>query len=147
MRKSMRTPTTHENFSREEIVIRSSERSFAIVIAGALGLLMLLNWWHDGRGWPWLGGVAVLFFAAGYICPAVLKPLNWLWFKFGLLLHSIVNHIVMALLFYAAVWPTGLIMRALGKDPLRLRREPERSSYWIARQPPGPEPETMKDQF
>jgi hypothetical protein len=143
----MRAQTTHEDFSREEIAIRGSERSFGIVIAVALGLLTLLNWWHDGRAWPWLAGVAVVFFAASYLCPAALKPLNWLWFKFGLLLHSVVSPIVMGLLFYAAVWPTGLVMRALGKDLLRLRREPERSSYWIARQPPGPEPETMKDQF
>lgn len=143
----MKTQTTHESFSREEDVKRSSERSFGVVIGAALGVFTLLNWWHDGNRWPWLGGAAVLFFAAGYICPGVLKPLNWLWFKFGLLLHSVVNPIVMGLLFYAAVWPTGLAMRALGKDLLRLRPEPERSSYWIARHPPGPEPETMKDQF
>jgi hypothetical protein len=142
----MRTETTHESFSREEDVKRGSERSFGIVIGAALGVFTLLNWWHDGNHWPWLAGAAVLFFAAGFICPAVLKPLNWLWFKFGLLLHSVVNPIVMGLLFYATVWPTGLVVRALGKDLLRLRREPERSSYWIAR-PPGPEPETMKDQF
>jgi len=143
----MRTQTTHESFSREENVVRSSERSFGVVIAAALGVLTVLNWWHDGRGWPWLAGVAVLFFAAGCFCPAVLRPLNWLWFKFGMLLHAVINPIVMGLLFYAAVWPTGLVMRALGKDLLRLRREPERGSYWIARHPPGPEPETMKDQF
>ena len=91
--------------------------------------------------------MGVLFFAAGYFCPSALRPLNWLWFNFGLLLHSVVNPIVMGLLFYATVWPTGIVMRALGKDLLRLRREPEGTSYWIPRQPPGPEPTTMKDQF
>jgi hypothetical protein len=35
----------------------------------------------------------------------------------------------------------------LGKDLLRLKREPGADSYWIVRQPPGPAPETMKDQF
>src|SRR5262249_60372518 len=110
--------TTHESFSREENVARSSERSFGNVIAAALGVLTVLNWWHDGRGWPWLAGGAVLFFAAGYFCPAVLKPLNWLWFKFGMLLHAVVNPIVMGLLFYAAGCPTGLVMRAWGTDLL-----------------------------
>jgi hypothetical protein len=145
--KSMGTQTTHESFSREETVVRGSERSFGVVIAAALGVLALFNWWHDGKIWPWLAGISVLFIVTGYFCPAALRPLNWLWFKFGLLLHSVVNPIVMGLLFYAAVWPTGLVMRAFGKDLLRLKREPECSSYWIARQPPGPEPETMKDQF
>jgi hypothetical protein len=38
-------------------------------------------------------------------------------------------------------------MRAIGKDLLRLKQEPEAESYWIVRAPPGPAPETMKDQF
>lgn len=143
----MSTHTTHESFSREETVVRGSERSFGIVVAVALGLFALLNWWHGGKAWPWLAAIALVFSTAGIFCPAALRPLNWLWFRFGLLLHSVVSPIVMGLLFYAAVWPTGVIMRTLGKDLLRLKREPQCSSYWIARQPPGPEPETMKDQF
>ena len=54
---------------------------------------------------------------------------------------------MLGLLFFATVTPMGLAMRALGKDPLRLRFEPELKSYWIERQPPGPAPETMKNQF
>jgi len=45
------------------------------------------------------------------------------------------------------VLPTGLVMRAMGKDLLRLKREPDAASYWIVRAPPGPAPESMKDQF
>ena len=77
----------------------------------------------------------------------LLNPLKRAWLALGMLLHRVVNPIVMALLFYGTVLPTGLVMRALGKDLLRLRRQPEADSYWIVRQPPGPAPETMKDQF
>jgi hypothetical protein len=35
----------------------------------------------------------------------------------------------------------------MSKDMLRLKREPAAETYWIARAPPGPAPETMKDQF
>jgi hypothetical protein len=52
----------------------------------------------------------------------------------------------MGLLFFGTIWPTGLVMRLRGRDLLRLEREPASNSYWIAR-PPGPQPETMKDQF
>lgn len=41
--------------------------------------------------------------------------------------------IVMAILFYAVVTPIGLVMRLTGRDPLRLRLEPEASSYWRTR--------------
>ena len=139
--------STHESLTREEQAAPRSELSFAIVMAVALALLGGINWLHDGRVWPWFGGIAALFVVAGYFCPAALKPLNWLWFKFGLLLHTVVNPIVMGLVFYGAVLPTGLLMRAMGKDLLRLKFEPERDSYWIVRQPPGPAPESMKDQF
>jgi len=139
--------TTHEVFSREENIVAGSDRSFGFVMAGAFAIVSLLNGWHDGRIWPWTAGVAALFLAAGLLRPAVLNPLNRVWLKFGLLLHKVVNPLIMGLLFFGTVLPTGLVMRALGKDLLRLKRQPDADSYWIVRQPPGPSPETMKDQF
>jgi hypothetical protein len=139
--------STHENFSRAETVSGGSDRSFGIVMTAAFAVMSLLNWWHDGHSWRWTGGIAVLFFAAALLYPAVLKPLNQLWLKFGLLLHKVVNPIVMAFVFFGAVLPTGLVVRGLGKDLLRLKRQPDADSYWIERRPPGPAPKSMKDQF
>jgi hypothetical protein len=110
-------------------------------------LLALINVWHAGRVWPWTGTVATFFLVFAFVRPAALRPLNWLWFKFGLLLHKVVNPIVMAVVFFGAVVPTGLVLRLLGKDPLRLERQPDANSYWIERRPRGPAPESMKDQF
>ena len=141
------TQSTHESFSRDEVVVAGSDRSFGIVMAAAFAVLTLLNGWHDGRVWPWTGGFAALFLATALLYPTALNPLNRMWLKFGLLLHKVVNPIVMGFLFYGTILPTGLVMRALGKDPLRLQRQPDADSYWIVRQPPGPAPETMKDQF
>jgi hypothetical protein len=139
--------SSHEVFSRDEKVVPGSDRSFGLVMAGALAALTSLNAWHSGRLWPWTGGLAALLMAAALLRPALLHPLNLLWLKFGLLLHRVVNPVVMALIFYGTVLPTGLVMRMMGKDPLRLERQPGADSYWIARKPPGPSPETMRDQF
>jgi hypothetical protein len=141
------TQSTHEVFSRDEKIVVGSDRSFGIVMALAFAAVSLLNAWHAGRLWPWTGGLAALLLAAGWLRPAVLHPLNLIWLRFGLLLHRVVNPIVMALLFYGTVLPTGIVMRMMGRDLLRLKREPDADSYWIVRQPPGPSPETMKDQF
>jgi hypothetical protein len=84
--------------------------------------------------------VAGLFLGVALFYPAALTPLNRLWLKFGLLLHKVVNPIVMALVFFGTVLPMGLAMRALGKDPLRLKRQPNENSYWIERRPAGPRP-------
>jgi hypothetical protein len=145
--RSKAEQSTHEVFSREEKIVAGSDRSFGFVMAGALAVVSLVNVWHMGRVWPWTGGLAALFLAAALLAPAMLHPLNLLWLKFGLLLHRVVNPVLMALIFYGTVLPTGMVARLMGKDLLRLKRQLDADSYWIPRTPPGPAPETMKDQF
>ena len=138
---------THENYARNEANIPGSSRSFGFVMSAAFALLALYNLWHDGRSWPWTAALAALFLVSAWLFPGALRPLNWIWFKFGLLLHRLISPVILALMFYCVIVPIGLMARALGKDAMRLKREPKLGSYWIVRQPPGPAPETMKDQF
>jgi len=53
----------------------------------------------------------------------------------------------MGLVFFLAVTPTALILRMMGKDPLRRKIDRTASSYWIDREPPGPAPDSMTNQF
>lgn len=140
------TQSTHEDFSRDEVSSPGSDRNFGLVMAGACALLSGLNGWHHGRVWPWTATLAVAFLIAALWRPATLHPLNVVWTKLGLLLHKIVNPVVMGLLFFGTIWPTGFVMRMLGKDLLRLKRQSTLDTYWIARSP-GPKPDTMRDQF
>jgi hypothetical protein len=138
--------STHESFTREEAALPGSDRTFGLVMAAALSAVSLLNGWHIGRLWPWTSAAAVLFLLAAWLKPSALHPLNLVWLKLGLILHRVVNPVVMGLLFYGTIYPTGLAMRMRGRDLLRLKRDRSADSYWIARTP-GPAPETMKDQF
>src|SRR5262245_14005177 len=115
---------THESFTRDDHSAPGAERSFGIVMAAAFALLALLNYWYDGQVWPWLGAIAAAFLATACVWPSALRPLNRAWFKFGMLLHAIINPIVMGLVFFVAVWPTAVVMRLLRKDLLRLKPEP-----------------------
>jgi Saxitoxin biosynthesis operon protein SxtJ len=139
--------TTHESFVRDENIATGSDRSFGFVMAAVFAAVSALNAWHSGRLWPWTATLSAVFFAAGIVRPAALHRLNLLWLKFGLLLSRIVSPIVMALLFFGTVLPTGIVMRMMGKDLLRLKRQAATDSYWIVRSPPGPSPESMRDQF
>src|SRR5262245_35779910 len=95
----------------------------------------------------WALVLAAVFAFLAQMWTAALAPLNKLWTKLGVLLYRVVSPLVLGLLFYATVTPIALLMRVLGKDPLRLRRDPDVASYWIVRTPPGPAPKSMKNQF
>ncbi len=137
----------HEDFQRHDVADGGSDRSFGVVFAVVAGSVAMLPLW-DGRvpRW-WALGAAAVFLVLAIAAPRALRPLNRLWHRFGLLLARFMNPLVLGLLFYFVITPIGLIMRMAGKDPLRLRRQPKSDSYWIERAPPGPAPETMKNQF
>ncbi len=94
-----------------------------------------------------LGGAGALLLLFGLLVPAVLAPLNKAWTKLDLLLFKVVKPIVLGLIFLVTIVPIDLALRALGKDPLRLGFDPKARSYWIEREPPGPEPVSMPLQF
>jgi hypothetical protein len=137
----------HENLIRPDEVVGSSDRSFGVTMAGVGSLIGAIKLWHgQDSAWWWLAAAAIFLGSALLYSPA-LAPLNRLWRRFGLVSYKVINPIVMALIFFIAVLPTGLVMRALGKDLLRLKRDTKAASYWIAREPSGPRSETMKHQF
>ena len=135
--------TIHEAYVPEEVE-GGSDRAFGLTVGGilaAIGLYrLLLGASGAGSVTITLTAIGAALIGAALVAPAVLAPLNGLLFK-------IVNPVVMLLIFAVSVVPVGLWLRLRGRDPLRLKRDPNASSYWIERQPPGPEPATMRQQF
>jgi ABC-type phosphate transport system permease subunit len=139
----------HENLARDEEIKTGSERKFGLVFFVFFALVGIAPLWHRAGGAMrvWALILAAIFLVLSLFWTVPLKPLNRGWLKFGLLLHAIINPVVMALMFYVVVTPFGIGMRIFGKKPLGLRRQPEATTYWVLRDPPGPAPETMKNQF
>jgi hypothetical protein len=137
----------YENFNREDAVQSSSNRTFGLVLGlffAVICVLPLLRG-HAVRWWPLpLSG---FFLIAAVSAPAILTPLNRVWTGVGMLLHKITNPIILGVLFYGVFAPFGAVLRLLGKDLLRLKQVPGAGSYWIMRQPPGPAPESLSNQF
>tara|TARA_Y100001934_G_scaffold283311_2_gene402089 strand:- start:3669 stop:4121 length:453 start_codon:yes stop_codon:yes gene_type:complete len=144
---------THESFSRDQTVKAPSERSFGIVFTVVFSIVGLIGLWplfsdKPVRLWAWCAfAIAAAFLISAFLFPKILAPLNRAWMRFGLLLHKIINPLIMGLIFFVAVTPTALIMRALGNDPLQRKMDEDTDSYWIDRDPPGPDPDTMPHQF
>ena len=127
-----------------------SERSFGLLFGAVFALLAGYGWLF--KGWPLavvlsLVAVALAFVLLGFVAPRVLRPLNWLWFQLGQLLGKIVSPIVLGAIFFLMLTPVSLVTRLFGRDELRLKRKASQTSYWLDRVPPGPEPESFKNQF
>lgn len=124
-----------------------SNRSFGLVffvVFLLIGLYPLIGG-NGVRLWSLIIAGVFLFFS--FVFSEVLRPLNTLWFKFGMLLAKIVNPIVMFVIYVLTIVPFGLGARLFGKDLLRIKLDKDRDSYWEEREPPGPEPESLKNQF
>ena len=131
--------------NKSHIAVKNgTERNFGLVIGGVFIIIALFPLIGSGpiRAWALVPGIVLIVLAI--LKPSILRLPNLLWFKFGLFLGAIVAPIVMALVFFLVVTPTGIIMRLLGKDLLRKKIDPDTSSYWISRETP---PGTMKNQF
>jgi hypothetical protein len=139
--------SAHEDFTRTEPVRGSSDRSFGLIVGGvlaAIGLMPLVK--GQAVRWPAAGVGAILVLLA-LISPTLLHRPNLLWMRLGLLLNRFMSPIVIGAMFYLGFTPMGILLRLLGKDPLRLRLDRDAASYWIERAPPGPAPDSMARQF
>ena len=117
--------------SRNAEIKMGSERSFGLVFAAVFLIISLFPLLGSGGVRWWSLAIAGVFLVAGLTFPDVLRPLNKLWFRFGLLLNKIVSPIVMGILFFLTVTPVGLLKRIGDADLLRQKFDPNAASYWI----------------
>ena len=83
------------------------------------------HWQEIEIGWAVAGVISI----AGLVYPPIIRPVF-----VGLILLTypigwVVSHLLLGLIFYGVVTPTGLILRALGSDSLGLR-SPSGESMW-----------------
>tara|TARA_Y100000816_G_C25929181_1_gene484535 strand:+ start:436 stop:819 length:384 start_codon:yes stop_codon:yes gene_type:complete len=106
-----------------------SNRSFGIIFFIVFLIIALWPILNSENIRVWSLIISIIFFLLGIFNSKLLTPLNKLWMKFGLLLGKVVSPVVMAVIYFGVVTPTGLIMRILGKDILKLKKN-NYNSYW-----------------
>lgn len=139
----------HEDLARHESLVArmGSEKSFGVVFAAVFLVISLYPLVRGGSPIWWLIGLSAVTGALAYVAPRAFHYPNRWWFKLGNVLAAIVGPVAIGIVFFVTVVPIGMLMRALGKDPLRLRLDQDAKSYWIRRDPPGPDPKSMSNQF
>ena len=126
----------------DEIKI-SSNRSFGIVFFIFFLIVALYPLFNNEDLKLWSLIISIIFLILGLLNSRVLTPLNWIWFKFGIILGKIVSPFVMGIIYFLIVTPIGLIMRLFRKDLLNLKYD-NKNTYWIEKT--GPKSK-MKNQF
>lgn len=139
--------THHDTTPQDDPAPTASNRSVGLVLGITFGVIgawpMIAN--EPPRTWALTLAATLILLAL--VLPRALGPIAWLWLGLGRVLHVLVSPVIMGVVYGVAVIPTGLYVRLSGKDPLRLKYDPEATSYWIPRDPPGPDPKSLHQQF
>ncbi len=122
-----------------------TERSFGFVFAAVFLLVCLWPVFYGEAPRWWAGLISIVFAVVAVLIPSIMRPLNILWFRLGLLLGRIVGPIVMFVVFVVAVVPTALILRLTGADLLKLKFDRGAKTYWERRG--ETEESSMRNQF
>ena len=108
-------------------------RQFGLVFASGIALIfgLFLPWLFEKPWplWPWV--VAGVFTVTALLLPQALRPVFWLWMKFGHVLGWINTRIILGITFLLLFIPVALVFHLLGKDPMRRSLDPSVSSYRI----------------
>jgi len=78
-------------------------------------------------------GIGASLAALSFVAPALVKPLADGWAFIGKTIGRITTPILLTIVFVVVVTPLGLFLRLFGSDPLRLKRDPKATTYWIER--------------
>ena len=114
----------------QEKIKLPSNRNFGIVFSIVFLIIAIWPILNQNEIRIWSIIISLIFLILGLINSKFLSPLNKAWFKFGLILGSVIAPVVMGVIYFLVVTPTGLIMKALGKDILGLKRN-KNNTYWL----------------
>lgn len=112
---------------------RKGLREFGVTTGAMIAALfgLFFPWLFDAQYpiWPWiLFGILAL---AGLAVPELLRPVFKAWMKLAHVLNRIMTPIVMGIVFFGVVLPMGLVMRAMGKDPMQRKLLERVESYRV----------------
>ena len=120
-----------------------SNRSFGVVF---FVVFLLIGLWPILKGNElriWSIVISLIFLILGILNSKILTPFNKVWFRFGIFLGNFISPIIMGIVFFLVVTPTGLIMKLFKKDLINLRKN-NSSTYWIEKKDIK---SSMKNQF
>ena len=120
-----------------------SNRSFGFVFFVVFFVISLWPILSENEIRIWSLILSVIFLILGILNSKILTPLNKVWFRFGIFLGNFIAPIVMGIVFFLVVTPTGILMKLFKKDLINLKKNNDKT-YWVEKKETT---SSMKKQF
>ena len=110
-------------------------RGFGLLLPIFVALAGAIARWQFGAPtvalgiWSAGGALATLY----WLAPPLRRPILVGWMYTALPIGWTVSHLMMGVVYFAVVTPTGLLSRLVRGDTLHRRPDPNARSYWIER--------------
>ena len=107
-------------------------RHFGLLVGGIFGAIGLwpLVWRQQEPRW-WAVALMVALMAPALVAPRALGPAYRAWMKLAEILAWVNTRILLGFVFYVVVTPIAVLMRLLGRDPMRRALVPTEASYRV----------------
>jgi Saxitoxin biosynthesis operon protein SxtJ len=114
---------------------RKTITSFALIVSGALLAIAAYQRWRGAEPWVvmTLVSIAAVLSLLSAVAPALLRPVYRVWMRIGETLGWINTRIILTLVFFLVVTPTGIVMRLLRRSPMEPAHKGD--SYWTDVEP------------
>ena len=109
-------------------------RKFGFIMGGMFALMfgLLFPWLFNksAENWPiWPFIVLAIFWTFAVFMPQALRPVNEIWLKIGNVLGWINTRIILGIMFFLLIFPTGLILKLFGKDSMDRKLDAKLKTY------------------
>lgn len=124
--------------AKQKTKTKKELRKFGIVMTIPLGIIGGVLFWKGNSAGNYFLILATFFLISGLLLPGILGPIERIWMKFAEIISGVMTRVILILTLYLVIAPMGLLLRLIGKDLLKMKFEPDRTSYWEPVEKDGP---------
>ena len=105
-----------------------------LTVGVVLILISLLLWYLSKSSFMYFSISGGLLVILALIATSVLRPFHKIWMMLALLMGFVMSRVILTLLFYLILTPTGIIAKIFGKKFMPLGFDKKAETYWEKRE-------------
>ena len=132
-----------KNIRTGDIQIKSFGKTIAIIFF----VIAFLLFNKESEYYKLVIYIGLFFVSCGFLAPKILKPIYFVWMTFAIIFGWFMTRLILSLLFFLIVTPTGLLLKIIKKDLLELNKQESQGSYWNLRDSKNERNQNYEKQF